>query len=390
MSKHAQRQRGDTKHQAAAKQGPAGLVLHYYAEPGHSLDPLPDPAGPRDLGHYLGSFVEAVDVWAKNAWEQLGDAQRRGHFWIYPATSYAQYLLPQKVRHEAERIVPQLLRSVLAAAPHDVSGNCGDDDGEFRVRVVFRPLSAESIPVQHAELVMLRPAVPLLQRLIGDADAGPEAKLALEALAHFIPEAADALTIANELETGHGGRQALIEPVPQEEPLPSPEEIKDKIKAMLAAQSGDPGQQMEVIASIFTAVREQAAEAMQGTIRVLLKDAQHLDYGGRADLCRRINRVLNDTHMALLDPETGLPATLHLMSGGGAASAAGYILLHDTRPAADGKRHTLRILLSSDPNEGQLRAPRGPRIVADNLTLISTDEGPAPHRQSQPGGGRRR
>jgi hypothetical protein len=297
MSKQSQRQRDRGKYQAPAKQGLAALALLYYAEPGQSLVRLADPAGPRDLGHYLESFIDAVDVWAKNAWEQLGNAQRRGHIWVYPATSYAQYLLPQKVRDEAEqRIVPQLLRSVLAAAPHDVSGKCGDDDGEFRVRVVFLPLSFGSIPIEHAEFAMLRPAVPLLQRLIGDPDAGTEAKLALEALANFIPEAAAALVLANKSETGQV--QWVTSPAEQLQA-----DLVSRLKKLIPTLSSEPAQKAQEVLALNRDLNRAYWEELRGELvplfKVLLSDIPS-DYDGKKTRAACVNGLLSALHLTIV------------------------------------------------------------------------------------------
>src|SRR5262249_6744717 len=113
------------------------------------------------------------------------------------------------------------------------------------------------------------------------------------------------LEIANVLATGHG------------EGVSSPEE---KIKELFAGLPADPQERLETLARLFSAIRQKSAEGMQAAIVALLKGAQQLDYDGKVELCRRINRALDDSHLAILDPETDLPARLKPMRSGGGPS----------------------------------------------------------------------
>jgi hypothetical protein len=168
--------------------------------------------------------------------------------------------------------------------------------------------------------------------------------------------------------------------------MPPPE---DHIKALFDSLPADAENRAAALSSLLTAVQKQAAEAMQPTIIALLKDAQKLDYEGKAQVCRRINRLLDDTHMAFLNPETDLPA--HLMPHRPSESSEfSHILLRDTRHASDGRRHTLRIQLTADPSHEQQRAPRAPRITLDTLKLISTDQQPAHSPAPRPSAGHSR
>src|SRR5262249_49105827 len=148
---------------------------------------------------------------------------------------------------------------------------------------------------------------------------------------------------------------------------------------------------LETLARLFSAIRQQSAEGMQAAIVALLKGAQQLDYDGKVELCRRINRALDDSHLAILDPETDLPARLKPMrSGGGPSTEVSYIVLRDTRRAADSRQHILRVQLTDDPQDGQQRPPRGSRIVADHIKLVPIDHTPGRTADARPASARDR
>jgi hypothetical protein len=157
---------------------------------------------------------------------------------------------------------------------------------------------------------------------------------------------------------------------------------EDHIKALFATLPSDPGNRAAALSDILTAVQKQSAEVMQPTVIGLLKGAHKLDYEGKAEVCGRINRLLTDTHLAFLNPETNLPARLKPKRPS-ESSEFSYILLSDTRRASDGRQHILRVQLTTDADELQQRAPRGPRVVVDDLKLVSTDQElippPVPH-----------
>jgi HEAT repeat protein len=184
-------------------------------------------------------------------------------------------------------------------------------------------------------------------------------------------------------------KEIRIRPKARPEPGPLPP-TEQKIQELIAALPDDPRERLKAIVALFTTIRNQAAEAMQPAIALLLKEAQQLDFEGMSYVSRLINRALNDTHRALLNPETNLPALVE-SNRPRPSSEVSYLQLLDTRHAGDGRRHRVRIQDGPDrPNSRRPVANPLPRIASDQIKLVSTNQEPEHIAVAEPSAGRGR
>lgn len=168
---------------------------------------------------------------------------------------------------------------------------------------------------------------------------------------------------------------------PESKPKPQQGESKpeplrptnEKIEVSVTLPSA-PRDRLEAIVGAFITLGDQAAAPMKPAIAALLKEAQQRDFDGMSSDARLINRALNYTRRALLDPSTNLPALVK-PTRAGPSSEVSYVLLQDTRDAEDGRRHRVRV--QDGPDQLKRRHPPTnplPRVSSDQIELVSTDQ----------------
>ncbi len=146
---------------------------------------------------------------------------------------------------------------------------------------------------------------------------------------------------------------------PEPPPGPPPEE-KIEVSAVLPP---DPRQRLEAVAGLYDDIRKQVAQVLQPVITALLKEAPRLDADQHAQLARQINHILAASQLAIIDPETGLPAKLK-HDPPPPRSTVSTLRLRDTRTGEKGQ-HSVRVQdLDLDATPIQLVEtdfPRSPR-----------------------------
>lgn len=99
----------------------------------------------------------------------------------------------------------------------------------------------------------------------------------------------------------------------------------------------DPRQRLEAVATIYRALRHEAAEVLAPVITDLLRQATPLTYAEKSSLAHDINQVLADARLGIVDPQTKLPGTL-LSSRPSAQRSHSYLRIRDSRAAQDGQK----------------------------------------------------
>jgi hypothetical protein len=123
--------------------------------------------------------------------------------------------------------------------------------------------------------------------------------------------------------------------------------LKEKIKSVLDGLPEEPRARLDAIADIYSTMRTQVARELHPSITTLLRESPSLTYAEKAELSHRINEVLQDARLAIINPKTEMPATL-ISNRPRPSSQVSRLYLRDCREGTDGRRHTL--LLNKLPN----------------------------------------
>jgi hypothetical protein len=206
--------------------------------------------------------------------------------YVWADTTYARAAIPEEVEDRVTAELGGRIARVIEGAPDGGPFSCGDATGACHFRVSFRALPLAQSPV------------------IGDNESN--------------------LVYATEAQEGT---------VPVRE---------EKAKELFRDLPRDAGEQLEAVAEIYQAVRREAARALRPAIATLLSESAAMDFEAKSALARKINETLKDARLALRDPRTDLPASL-VAHRPRPTSPASYLRLQDSRSAADGRRHFLRV-----------------------------------------------
>jgi len=124
-------------------------------------------------------------------------------------------------------------------------------------------------------------------------------------------------------------------------PLPTQEE---KIGALFAdiRKIDDPRERLATVSNLYRAARKEAATAIQPSILSILKESIALDFGQKTSVSELVNRVLDDTGLAIEDPESKFPARLDAQQRR-TTSPTSTLRLQDTRRGVDGRQHKVRV-----------------------------------------------
>jgi carbon storage regulator len=114
------------------------------------------------------------------------------------------------------------------------------------------------------------------------------------------------------------------------------------IQPVVATLPEDPDERLAAVADLYGAVRKQSALALRPAVTSLLRDCSSLSHDQKAALSRRVNQVLLDARLAILNPNTGLPAKLEVHRSR-PSSKVSTLRLQDSRQSSDGRIHRLRI-----------------------------------------------
>jgi len=175
------------------------------------------------------------------------------------------------------------------------------------------------------------PAVAALAALQAAMQAEP-ARSTRSVLAEAISSINSKVLLAQPLKTVHHetrkGEPALSAP-------------QHTIEELFSTLPHDPRERLTAVADLYRAIRERAAIELLPAITAILRDAPGLDYDQKLQLSQQVNQVLLDARLALLDPDTRLPAklTTHRPRP---SSAVSTLRVEDTRASATGRRNYLR------------------------------------------------
>jgi carbon storage regulator len=114
------------------------------------------------------------------------------------------------------------------------------------------------------------------------------------------------------------------------------------IEPVVATLPEDPDERLAAVADLYGAVRKQAARALRPAVTSLLQSSSSLNHDQKAALSRRVNQVLLDARLGILNPRTGLPAKLEVHRSR-PSSKLSTLRLQDSRQSSDGRIHRLRI-----------------------------------------------
>jgi len=91
----------------------------------------------------------------------------------------------------------------------------------------------------------------------------------------------------------------------------SPRKQKEKpFESAFSEIPDDPRQRLDALSEVNRKFRKTLSEYLQPVVRTLLQEAPPADDPGRKELVHRVNYVLRDAGLAILDPDTGKPSTL--------------------------------------------------------------------------------
>ena len=107
----------------------------------------------------------------------------------------------------------------------------------------------------------------------------------------------------------HGQSQERIA-APKAKASQSAPSLDQKIKALFSDLPDEPGERLAAVADIYSGIRKEAARCLRPALTAALQAAATLNYDQKASLTHQVNQVLLDARLAILDPETNLPAKL--------------------------------------------------------------------------------
>jgi len=81
-------------------------------------------------------------------------------------------------------------------------------------------------------------------------------------------------------------------------------------QALFANLPADANRRLDALAEVNHLFREAIADQLQPVVRTLLQEAPPTDGDGRRGLARRLNHVLRDAGLAVVNPDSGQPAAV--------------------------------------------------------------------------------
>jgi uncharacterized protein (TIGR02996 family) len=121
-------------------------------------------------------------------------------------------------------------------------------------------------------------------------------------------------------------------------------EQEKKIDALFAEirEIKDPRQLLTAVSELFRAIRKKTAEVLTPSIASLLKEAPNMDFTEKSIVSTLVNQALLETGLAIVDPETKLPAKLDV-NRARPTSPSSTLRFQDTCRGKDGRRHKVRV-----------------------------------------------
>jgi hypothetical protein len=115
-----------------------------------------------------------------------------------------------------------------------------------------------------------------------------------------------------------------------------------RVDALFQDMPTDPNERLDAVAQLYAAIRERAAKHLEPAVREILQASDRLDYEQKLGVSRKINHVLQDAKLAIVDPMTDVPSAL-IANRPRPHSEMSRFLLRDQRSGRDGKRHTTHL-----------------------------------------------
>lgn len=92
-------------------------------------------------------------------------------------------------------------------------------------------------------------------------------------------------------------------------PMPS-RRIENSFENAFGKLPDDPSQRLDALSAVNKQFRLALSERLQPVVRTLLQEKPPADDPGRKELAHRMNYILRDAGLAILDPDTGKPSSL--------------------------------------------------------------------------------
>lgn len=125
------------------------------------------------------------------------------------------------------------------------------------------------------------------------------------------------------------------------------QEMAERVRPLFAALPADARQRLTALLSLNAAFHDVTKGALQTTLDVLLRQQPPDSYADKQVVASLVNRLLRETGFAIVNPESGRPASV-MASRPRATSPSSTFHLKDRHAGEDGTRHTSQATKSLD------------------------------------------